>query len=67
MYMGIPNMKFLCLTLCQGKVCTDDDDTNDTNNDDANASDDGQSMIVQGSLVDKKNEPKTNKLGPYGS
>ena len=39
----IPNMKFLCLTMCQGEVCTDDD----ANNDDANnANDDGQSMIV---------------------
>ena len=37
----IPNMKFLCLTLCHG-VCTDDND--DAN--DANANDDGQSMIV---------------------
>ena len=36
------------LTMCQGEVCTDD--AND---------DDGQSMIVQGSLVDKPNEPKT--------
>ena len=29
--IGIPNMKFLCLTMCQGEVCTDDinDDTND--------------------------------------
>ena len=42
-------MKFLCLTLCQGEVCTDDAD------DDANAdtNDDGQSMI------DKPNEPIT--------
>ena len=23
MYICIPNMKFLCLTLCQGEVCTD--------------------------------------------
>ena len=37
-----PNMKFLCLTLCQGEVCTDDDDANDDNN----AIDNGQSMIV---------------------
>ena len=51
----IPDMKFLCLSLCQGKVCTDD-----ANDDNANANDDGQSMIVEGSLVDKPNEPKTS-------
>ena len=39
--------------MCQGEVCTDDD----TDADDANAND-GQSMIVLGSLVDKPNEPK---------
>ena len=33
MCICIPNMKFLCLTLCKGEVCTDD------------ANDDGQSMI----------------------
>ena len=38
MYIGIPNMKFLHLTLCQGKVCTDDTNANDN---DAN-NDDGQ-------------------------
>ena len=38
MCICMPNMKFLCLTLCQGKVCTDNDD-------DANAND-GQSIIV---------------------
>ena len=32
MYTCIPNMKFLCLTLCQGDVCTDD--TNTDSNDD---------------------------------
>ena len=42
--------------MCQGEVCTDDANTNDANADDAK---DGQSMIVQGSLVDKPNEPKT--------
>ena len=26
MCICIPNMKFLCLTMCQGEVCTDDDD-----------------------------------------
>ena len=46
-----PNVKFLCLTLWQGEVCTDDDA------DDANAND-GQSMIVQDPLVDQPNEPK---------
>ena len=38
-------MKFLCLILCQGEVCTV-------------ANDDAQFMTVQGSLVDKPNEPK---------
>ena len=38
----IPNIKFLSLALCQGEVCTDDDDANDDGNDDNN----GQSMIV---------------------
>ena len=55
MWLCVPNMKFLCLTLCQGEVCTDDDD-------DANANaNDGQSMIANGSLVDKPNELKTKK------
>ena len=60
MFIWIPNMKFLCLSLWQGEVCTDDDANyaNNTNADDANANDDGQSMIVQGSLVDNPNEPK---------
>ena len=35
MCICVPNMKFLCPTLWQGEVCTDDD-----------ANDDGQSMIV---------------------
>ena len=35
MYMCVPNMKFLCLTQCQGKVCTD----NDAPNADANTND----------------------------
>ena len=54
MCICIPYMRFLCLTLWQGEVCTDDDDddADDTN-------DNGQSMIVQGPLVDKPNEPKT--------
>ena len=42
MCINIPNMKFLCLTLCQGEVCTDNDDANDEND----TNDDGQSMIV---------------------
>ena len=54
----VPNMKFLCLTLWQGEVCTDDDDAND----DANANNDGKSMIVLGSLVDKPNKPKIHTL-----
>ena len=33
MYLCIPNMKFLCLTLCQGEVCTYDDNTNTDTND----------------------------------
>ena len=39
MCICIPNMKFLCLTLCQGEVCTDDADAND-------AVANGQFMIV---------------------
>ena len=50
------SMKFLCLNLCQGELCTDDDTNANT---DANDDDDRQFMIVQGSLVDKPNEPKT--------
>ena len=53
MCICIPNMKFLCLTLCQGEVCTDDND---------NANIDIQSMVVEGSLVDKPNEPKPGKM-----
>ena len=37
----LPNMKFLCLTLWQGEMCTDDDANDDDTNDD-----DGQSMLV---------------------
>ena len=57
MCICVPNMKFLCLTMCQREVCTDDanDDAND-----ANPNYDGQSMIVKGSLVDKPNEPKSS-------
>ena len=44
MCIGIPNMKFLCLTLCQEEVCTDNDNAN--NDDDANNNNDEQSMIV---------------------
>ena len=40
--MCIPSMKFLCLTICQGEVCTDDDANADANAND----DDGQSMTV---------------------
>ena len=33
-HICLPNMKFLCLILRQGKVCTDaNDDVNDANND----------------------------------
>ena len=43
MCICVPNIKFLCLTMCQGEVYTDN-----TNADDANANDtnDGQSMIL---------------------
>ena len=41
MCICIPNIKFLCLTLWQGEVCTDDEANAD------NANDDGQSMIVK--------------------
>ena len=62
MCICVPNMKFLCLTLGQGEVCTDDTNANaddaNTNTNDANANDNRQSMIVQGSLVGKPNEPK---------
>ena len=37
MYICIPNVKFLCLTLWQREVCTDIN---------VNAYDDGQSVIV---------------------
>ena len=43
MCICIANMKFLCLTQCQGEVFIDDDD--DDNADD-NDDDDGQFMIV---------------------
>ena len=43
MYICILNMKFLCLTMYQGEVYTDDDNMDNANADDAN---DGQSMIV---------------------
>ena len=53
MCINIPNMKFLCLILWQVEVCTDAD---------TDANDDGQSLIVEGSLVDKRNEPKKPRL-----
>ena len=50
-------MKFRCLTLCQGEVCTDD------NNADVNDNDDNAQWtmheLYKGSLVHKPNEPKT--------
>ena len=52
MCLCIPNMQFLCLTLCQGEVCTNDDANADVDDDN------GRNMIVQGSLADKPNEPK---------
>ena len=46
MCICIPNMKFLCITLCQGG-CTQMPMSMPTQDDvDANANDDGQSMIV---------------------
>ena len=52
-------MKFLCLNLWQGKVCTDDDDdANDTNDHDAQWT----KHDCLGSLVDKPNAPK-KKIG----
>ena len=47
----VPNMKFLCLTLWQGEVCTDAND--------ANGNAQRTKHDVLGSLVDKPNEPKT--------
>ena len=46
---------YLCLILCQREVCTD---TNADTDADAKDDDNGQFIIVQGSLVDKPNEPK---------
>ena len=48
----VSNMKFVCLNVWLGEVCTD-------NANNANINDDGQCMIIQGALVDKPNEPKT--------
>ena len=33
MCINTPNMKFLCLTMCQGEVCTDDANDDDNDND----------------------------------
>ena len=57
--MSVPNMKFLCLTLCQGEVCIDDANTNTNDN--------GQFMIVSGTLVNKPNEPKKMQIRPMFS
>ena len=40
-------MKFVCLTLWQGEVCTDADAKDTDANDIADANDDGQYMIVR--------------------
>ena len=48
MSISVPNIKFLCITLCKGEVCRDDA------NGDAN--DDGQIMC---NIIDKPNEPKS--------
>ena len=44
MCIWTPNMKFLCLTMCKGEVCTDAN-ADDANADNTNAND-RQSMIV---------------------
>ena len=43
MCVCVPNIKSLCLIMCQGEVCTDDADADDAN---ANDTNNGQSMIV---------------------
>ena len=53
MCICIPNMKFLRLTLCQGEVYTDAG---------ADVNDDGQFMIVQGSLVINQMSQKSSGL-----
>ena len=35
MCICILNIKFLCLTMCQGEVCTDDDNMDNANANDA--------------------------------
>ena len=42
MCICVPNMKFVCLTLWQGEVYTNNDDANANDN----ANNDGQSMIA---------------------
>ena len=54
MCICIPNMKFLCLTLCQGKVCTDNDADVDVNDDDTRQTKHDCRRL----LVDQPNEPK---------
>ena len=49
-------MQFMSLTMWLAGLYTDNE--TDTNNDD-----DGQSMIVQGSLVDEPNKPKSTGEG----
>ena len=59
MCICIPNMKFLCLNLCQGEVCTDANTSNAGCRTQMmqDGNDDGQCIIVLGSLVEKPNEP----------
>ena len=46
MYISVPNMKFLCLPLCQEEVCTDDTNDASAANANTNTNDDGQGMIM---------------------
>ena len=53
------NMKFVCLTMWLGEVCTDDANANTNANDD-----NAQFMIVLCSFVEKPNEPIITVKGP---
>ena len=56
-------MKFLCLTMCQGRCAQTMPMLMPTQDDDANNN--GQSMIVSGPLVDTPNEPKMRGKNRY--
>ena len=63
MHIFIPNMKFLCLTLWLGELCTDDNDSDsEAWQQRCWAMDDGKSKIVKDTSVDKPNEPKRSKV-----